>query len=356
MVTEPARLLQAAELYAATFAGQREAYSYWNGENWQTAYDWNNGAVAQRPLTAEVVLEAFRTGVPISGYVLGPDNYTHVVCLDIDRADGQTLGLLVARYVRDLGGEGYIERSSRGAHVWMILSERRPAIVVRRAMTALVKESLREHRICPGTGKTAAPHPKTQRPVCPACRGSQRGGTVEPHRDPRIEFRPASDRLPQADDGNPKLGHCIRLPTMPHHKTGKRYPLINFSEGDQLSGKLDEMMLDVGVCDVSIFDDLAERAPLPKLGYAPKDLRYPHGEPPVNENASDILRELWGVVNAQPGRAVRCPAHEDKRPSLSIARDDQRAWCHSPTCDLNNDGHGRGTRELRAMAPVQRGS
>lgn len=354
MVSPTSRLIQAADLYAETFAGQRTAYSYWNGENWQTAYDMTNpGTPVQKPLTAEVVVNAFRTSIPISGYLLAPDNSTHVACLDIDRDDGYQLAVMVGRRIRDLDGEAYIERSRRGAHIWMILSERRPAILVRRAMIALVKESLRELRICPGSGKHSVPN-KAGRPSCPDCRTSQRGPTVAPHRDPRIELRPASDRLPVADDGNPKLGHCIRLPTMPHHTTGKRYPLISAALGAQLPGTLPEMMLEIDPCPVSIFEDLAERAPLPKLAPAPKDLRFPHGEPPVEENASDILRELWGVANAQPGRAVKCPAHDDKNPSLSIARDDQRAWCHSPGCELNNDGRGRGTHELRAMSPMHR--
>ena len=247
MITDPASLHQAAERYAATFAGQRSAYSYWNGSHWQTAYDMTNpGSPVQRPLTADVVIHAFNTGIPISGYVLGPDNMTHVACLDIDREDGQRLAMSIGRYLRDLGGEGYLERSRRGAHVWMILNERRPAVLVRRALTALVKEALREQRICPGSNQHSVPN-KANRPSCPTCHASQKGGIVIPHRDPRIELRPASDRLPQQDPGDtPRLGHCIRLPTMPHQKTGKRYPLVSFSEGVQLSGLLPAMMSEVG--------------------------------------------------------------------------------------------------------------
>jgi hypothetical protein len=38
-------------------------------------------------------------------------------------------------------------------------------------------------------------------------------------------------------------------------------------------------------------------------------------------------------------------------PSLSILKDDQRVICFSPSCVLNNNGHGRGTYELTKMAP-----
>jgi hypothetical protein len=81
-------------------------------------------------------------------------------------------------------------------------------------------------------------------------------------------------------------------------------------------------------------------------------------KPPREHDAFDdmtvteVLRERWGVLNARPGHAVKCPAHEDARPSLSIARDDRRAFCKSPTCEIFNGGRGRGTYELFRMAPV----
>jgi hypothetical protein len=55
---------------------------------------------------------------------------------------------------------------------------------------------------------------------------------------------------------------------------------------------------------------------------------------------SAVLIHDWGVERAAPGRTVRCPAHPDRSPSLSIARDDLRAWCHSPGCPLEAAGRG----------------
>ena len=345
MVTDVARLVQAADTYADTFAGQRTAYSFWTGSEWHTAYDRDHHKPL--PLTADVVVNAFTTAIPISGYLLAPDNTTHVACLDIDRDDGELLAVMIVQRVKALGGIAYTERSRRGAHAWVILDERRPAILVRRALMALVKEALGARRVCPGSGRPSARN-KAGRPCCGACGSSQSGDRAEPHRDPRIELRPASDRLPQ---GEGKLGHCIRLPTMPHHKTGKRYPLIS-SEGEKLPGTLAEMMSSIERTPATIFEDLAERAPLPRVVPAQADLRFPSGRSDEDlGTASEILRDLWGVQNAQPGRAVKCPAHDDQRPSLSIARDDQRAFCHSPGCELWNDGRGRGTYELTKMAP-----
>jgi hypothetical protein len=39
-----------------------------------------------------------------------------------------------------------------------------------------------------------------------------------------------------------------------------------------------------------------------------------------------------GVLNAKPGRTVRCPAHDDRHASLSVLRDDRRAVCKSGGC------------------------
>jgi hypothetical protein len=60
---------------------------------------------------------------------------------------------------------------------------------------------------------------------------------------------------------------------------------------------------------------------------------------------SEVLRRDYGI-EARPGRAVRCPFHEDRHPSLSVLPDDRRAYCHAPTCWANNDGRGRDAWDL----------
>ena len=64
---------------------------------------------------------------------------------------------------------------------------------------------------------------------------------------------------------------------------------------------------------------------------------------------SAVLRRDYGV-EARPGRAVRCPRHDDRSPSLSILPDDRRAYCHSPGCELNNNGRGRDAWDLAQLA------
>jgi 5S rRNA maturation endonuclease (ribonuclease M5) len=65
----------------------------------------------------------------------------------------------------------------------------------------------------------------------------------------------------------------------------------------------------------------------------------------------EVLQRDWNVVDPTPGRTVRCPAHDDRSPSLSIAADDKRVWCHSPSCLLNGqEGQGHDPFSLAVVA------
>jgi hypothetical protein len=65
----------------------------------------------------------------------------------------------------------------------------------------------------------------------------------------------------------------------------------------------------------------------------------------------EVLRREFGVPNAVSGRTIRCPLHDDRRASLSIARDDSRVWCHSPTCELHGpSGAGHDAYSLWCLA------
>lgn len=94
--------------------------------------------------------------------------------------------------------------------------------------------------------------------------------------------------------------------------------------------------------------------PAPRRAARPRSTPAPADSPIARFKAawtvSAVLAGRWGVVNAAPGRNVRCPAHEDRSPSLSIARDDGRVWCHAPGCLLANDGRGRDAWDLERLA------
>lgn len=74
----------------------------------------------------------------------------------------------------------------------------------------------------------------------------------------------------------------------------------------------------------------------PRRSYVPRD----------SGSVSDALLAL-GVVNARPGRTVRCPRHEDMHASLSILRDDRRAICKSASCEWA--GRGAWAPDIAAM-------
>jgi hypothetical protein len=58
-------------------------------------------------------------------------------------------------------------------------------------------------------------------------------------------------------------------------------------------------------------------------GRLPPEARYSGGL------AAPLLARLQGVIPAGPGRYyARCPAHDDKAPSLSIAEDGERVLIH----------------------------
>lgn len=326
------------DYYVALFAGRDDVYSVWYGDGW---------AATRKPLTGKLVLAAFETKIPISAYLLMPDSTTHVACIDIDRADGFALGKLLARRVNELGGVGYLEKSVRGCHFWLFLDERVPAIQLRRALRALVNESGIPK--CPGGGK------------CPTCTPPKNASAnwkppTEAHDDPRVELRPSTDHLPEPTEDVPQpLDKCIRMPTMPHHRTGDRFVLLR-TDGTKLPGKISEMLLEIDTCPVGMIADLAERAPLPKMSPTPRGFQNPYGDPSVVESASQILQAVapW----AQPGKVGKCPFHDDRRPSLSILRDDQRAICHATGsgCPADNNGRGRGTHELKVLVNRLTGS
>ena len=162
---------------------------------------------------------------------------------------------------------------------------------------------------------------------------------------PKIELRPAHDEIKPNGYGAP-----IRLPTTHHPKTGRRYPLCG-PYLQPLGTDLADIILGVVWTDADLLREMASKTP-PKVSELGDDYRPPQRRwTEESGSASEILMRLWGVARATPGRTVKCPAHPDDVPSLSVAYDDQRAWCHSPGCLLDNDGRGRGTYELQTLAP-----
>lgn len=295
-----------ALFYVSLFPARTDVYSAWSEkyEGWRPV---------REPLTPEVALAGLtKTGPSISGYLIAPGNTTHTLALDFDEEDGYEQALAVGRAMWLGDAPAYVERSGRGAHLWACLQAPFQAKSVRQAMRWWI----------------------------------QLGG--QDNDNPKIELRPGSDAI--ADDG---VGHALRLPLMPHPRTGKRGRLADPRTEQPIGQTLAEILLAIEYIPETVLIDAALRyVPRPTANDIPPYLRNPR--PPGRDDessASEILRTLWGAQDARPNKAIRCPAHDDKRPSLSILKDDKRVICRSPSCILNNGDHGRGTYELRKLAP-----
>jgi hypothetical protein len=289
-----------AEVYAAWFSARDDAYASFRGGQW---------ICMKEPLTPAVIYAGFDGGPSVSSYTITPASTTHVACIDFDSDDGLALARAVRSGMAQRDAVGLLEVSRRGGHLWVVLDRLLPARTVRRAMAAFLRDA--------GVEVT-----------------------------PKVEIRPSHDEIKPEGFGAP-----IRMPTMPNPKTGLRYPMLD-ADDRPLSPRLDEMLLEIAITPALVMTEMAATM-RPTIKDAKPDSRKPYTGPLTEGSASDILHTLWGVTDARPGHTVRCPAHSDKVPSLSILPDDQRACCKSPACVLNNNDRGRGTYELTVMAPTR---
>jgi hypothetical protein len=266
-------------------------------------------------MTPDVIYSALTGTVPVSAYFPGSDNSTHVLALDIDiDLPLDSLPAQIARAATAHGLPAYIEGSRRGAHIWIVLDEPISASAARRALRVILQI-------------TGVPD------------------------DPRIELRPATDCLYDQRS----VGHALRMPMMRHQVTHQRSwlldPFTMLPIATTVTGTL--QALKIGSAGAAL--ELAGQLPAPTRT-APRRLPPIWRDGPIarfnaDVGVSDVLRDDFGVLNACPGRTVRCPCHEDHQPSLSIGRDDRRAWCHSPTCVLHGpEGAGHDAYSLRAVA------
>lgn len=295
--------LSVATYYVALFAPRVDAYSAWTPQGWRPV---------RQELTPQVALNGLtKQGPSVSAYMIGPSNTTHLLAYDLDTDDGLEQAFILAETMVSLGAQAFVETSRRGAHVWSPLERLMAAPIVRRAARSFLESALPEHV-----------------------------------KNPHIEIRPGSDTVQPGG-----LGHPLRMPCMPHPKTGKM-GIMHTHDRVPLGPSIADVLL--AMTDTTPASLIKKRAKMwvPLITGLPKTYRttYQGADPYEDASASDILRTLWGVENARPGKAVRCPGHDDHKPSLSILRDDKRAICKTPGCILNNDDRGRGTYELTALA------
>jgi len=294
--------LDVAICYAAQWPARTDVYQHWTSDGWRPV---------RSPLTPEVVIAGLTgKGPSIGGYMIAPPGVAHTLAIDFDTDDGLEQGLTLAKTMKENGFFPYVESSRRGAHLWCPINSPLPAKKIRAAARVMLAMALL------------------------------------PTDDPHIEIRPGSDTVEK--DG---LGHALRLPRMPHPKTSVRGTMFR-ADGSEVTGSLASWMLETDFTPVAKVMEWADKWRPPTYvtayGHNPRAPR-----PDDDASASDLLMTFWSVAKAAPGRNSKCPAHgsEDRHPSLSVMKDDKRVICRVPGCILNNNDKGRGTYELRKLAP-----
>jgi len=283
-----AGLWQLADLFCATY----------------DAYVKDSRAHIPQPITPELLEQAYRERWAVSGYTArldGDKMVTHIGAIDFDHADP-------AQYeaVRDtltgLGIPTIEAMSNRGVHLWVTAREEGPASIMHKALEQAIR--------------------LTDKDILDTC-----------------EVFPKTSTSPWG------VG-ALRLPLMTHPKTHERFPVIDM-DGNHLT-KLIDVCLAVQYTEWSVLRSLAADAPVEY----PRDLGVYRQRKDYGDTGSAVqLLDALGV-QAVPGRSCRCPFHEDRKASLSVAQDDQRVWCKSPECEAYNGGRGVGTLALAKM--VQR--
>ena len=273
-----------AAVYWSTFAGAPR-HSVWARGHWTPT--------PGEPTPEAIIAALTADGPPLAPFFLDDDSATHVLAIDADGEDGWHVLTAVAAFLRDRGIVGYGERSRRGGHLWIVADRIIPAIVGRFALLAAIEAA----------GFDPA--------------------------DPTIELRPDKDR-----HTSPFAGASLRGPWMAHPATGQRFGLLDMTTGQPLGTKIGAALLVLELTDHRAIGALAEHY-RPAVNVTP--LRRPEKAEPGS--ITSVLLARFGLA-VRPGQSIRCPFHADRNPSMKIAADDRRAWCHSPSCEAHENGRG----------------
>jgi hypothetical protein len=275
------------------------------------AYVRDSRAHIPEPLTVDLLVDAYTNKYAVSGYTAN-GGLTHVGALDFDHCDPAQI-MAVRDTMKRVGVPTLLSESRRGDHLWVFVG--------------------------PGDGK----------------RGSIEYGDV-----PATMVHKALEQCVRLTDpdlltdldifpkhtSSPFGVGALRLPLMTHPKSHERYPCYDM-EGTRLTKIVDLVTAANGLTTPwAVIAKLAKDAPVeyPRgLGEYRRSISRTPGSP-----ASALLQSI-GATNAQPGRSVRCPFHEDSHASMSIADDDERVWCKAPECVAYNGGRGVGSLALAKM-------
>jgi len=312
MVGDP--VVELLERYLDLVCPRRDYYATWLPAHMR----WT---LVDGPLTPGVARRAFEERRPLSAYFPASDGTTHLAAVDVDiEEDGIEVARRVAEVLVDHGARPYLEPSARGAHVWLFLAGPVAAGVAVSALRAAIAAV----------------------------------GLDPDAKDVAVETRP-HDVAPRG------RGKALRLPCMPHPRTGRAERLVDVAEERVLPLRLEGMLAAIEATSSDVVRELAWRYVPPAAPPAPERSWRPprRGESPIAVfnravGASAVLAREWGCDGAAPGRTLRCPAHDDRSPSLHVMRDDERAYCFAPSCPFHDGGRGRSAYDLHVLARQRR--
>lgn len=321
---DPRILARTARDYLALFTDRRDAFQRY----WQDAW-----RAVREPLEADLVVEAFQTGVPLGFYFGSPAGATTVGAIDFDGEDGWAHGLAVAEVLEDHVLTPYLEPSRRGAHLWLLVDG-----------------------------------PVTMAEMRSVLRGAVQSAGFDEAED-HIELRPGGDRLEPH-----QLGVGLRGPFMPHPLTGESGMLVRPSDLEPLGATVRDalrvVLRSTAHALIAAYANLRPLSPVRELA------------PPVrptgrsffrNWNKSNTITSVLAAqygITTRPGKSISCPFHVDDHPSFTIALNDRRVWCNAEGCAFYNErlghdawdlatwagrlpvGSGRSTKDGLAQAPT----
>lgn len=278
----------ALTLYIDAFAPNREGYVR------------NSRVHVDAPITPELCEQAFAEGFSVSAYLDLPiedERRTNTGAIDFDEGTLDD-GRVTHEVLRQHGIEALLVESRRGCHLWAFAKGWMPSAVMRGALTG-------------AAGLAGLSGPKVE--VFPKHSSARWSG-------------------------------ALRMPLMPHPKTGIKYPAI---VGTERIDKVVDLVNHVATltAPVEAFTRLAgDTRPPAEYPRSLGDYRKP-SRAVAGATVTTLLDGLG--VQARPGRTIKCPFHPDKHASLSIAFDDTRAFCKAPECPVAyGDGRGIGSLML----------
>jgi hypothetical protein len=247
-------------------------------------------ARVSRPLTLNHVLNHLYglANMTLGVYALSVESTAKWVCIDADD-ERQYQGLKdLTLHLAQQGQGAYLERSSRGGHLWMFFS------------TPLSGYSARRFALTVG---------------------------IETHLDPHIEIYPKQDHL--SDDG---YGSLVRLPLGVHRKTHIRYHFVTLDDKPIAPTIRDQIKLlaEPDFISTDYIDHMLSIAPKWETPSPTKPFQKREGSinVPLSESikgAISVKAFVSNYVHLNDKGIGLCPFHEDHEPSFGV-NDEGNYW------------------------------